>query len=98
MHASCDLDTNTVLRLHENVLKQWDILEKRLSLPEQEFIALSDRPTLADLSYFPFSMPWMFKFFSVDIESWPHIDAWSKKMLTRAAIQEIMEKAPKFGN
>ncbi|CAF9933829.1 MAG: hypothetical protein ALECFALPRED_005765 [Alectoria fallacina] len=60
--------------LHENTVKQWDILEERLSLPNQNYIALKDRPTLADLSYFPFAMPWMFKFLGVDIKGWPAIE------------------------
>ncbi|KAF3058467.1 Glutathione-S-transferase [Daldinia childiae] len=88
----------TTEKLHQNTLKQWDILEKRLSLPNQNYIAIADRPTLADLSYFPFAMPWMFTFFGVDIKDWPNIETWSKKMLERPAVKEIMEKAPKFGN
>lgn len=60
-------------RLHENTVKQWEILEARLALPNQKYIALRDRPTIADLSYFPFAMPWMFKFLDVDIKRYPHI-------------------------
>ena len=87
-----------MIRLHENTVRQWDILEKRLSLPQQEYIALKDRPTLADLSYFPFAMPWMFTFLGVDIKDWPRIQAWSEKMLARPAVKEVMERAPKFGH
>ncbi|KAL6235268.1 hypothetical protein BDW75DRAFT_230451 [Aspergillus navahoensis] len=38
------------LGLHSNCLRQWDILEKRLALDGQDYIALKDRPTLADIS------------------------------------------------
>ncbi|KAF2789626.1 putative glutathione S-transferase GliG-like protein [Melanomma pulvis-pyrius CBS 109.77] len=89
---------NTIKKLHANTLEQWNILEKRLSGPGQNYIALPDRPTLADLSYFPFSMPWMFKFLGVDIKDWPHIERWSQAMLTRPAVHEIMDRAPKFGH
>ena len=65
----------TVGKLHSNCLRQWDILDKRLAQPGQEYIALPDRPTLADLSYFPFAMPWMFKFLGVDVKDWPNIEA-----------------------
>jgi glutathione S-transferase len=85
-------------RLHSNTLRQWDVLEKRLSLPGQDYIALKDRPTLADLSYFPFAMPWMFSFLSVDIKDWPNIEAWSKRMLGRSAVQNILARAPTFGH
>lgn len=85
-------------RLHANTLRQWDILEKRLSTPGQNYIALPDRPTLADLSYFPFAMPWMFKFFGVEVKDWPHIERWGIRMLARPAIELIMDKAPRIGH
>lgn len=88
----------TVAKLHENVLKQWDILEKRLSEPGQGYVALPDRPTIADLSYFPFAMPWMFKFLGVDVADWPQIRAWGERMLERPAIQRILERGPKYGH
>lgn len=84
-------------RLHANVLKQWDIMEKRLGKPDQLYVALKDRPTIADLSYFPFAMPWMFGFLGVDIKDWPHIQAWSKRMLERPAVRKVMQEAPKYG-
>ena len=95
--------TNIFDRLHANTLKQWDILEKRLSSSadgqqEQQYIALKDRPTLADLSYFPFAMPWMFTFLGVDIKDWPAIQRWSERMLARKAVKEILERAPRFGH
>jgi glutathione S-transferase len=79
-------------------LVQWDKLEKRLSNPEQQYVALPDRPSLADLSYFPFAMPWMFKFLGVDISDWPDIETWSKRMLSRPAVQRILERGPKYGH
>ncbi|KAJ4390998.1 hypothetical protein N0V93_004597 [Gnomoniopsis smithogilvyi] len=88
----------TVAKLHENVLKQWDILEERLSIPEQQFVALPDRPTIADLSYLPFSMPWMFTFLSADIDKWPNISSWSSEMVKRPAVQKILQRAPTFGH
>jgi glutathione S-transferase len=88
----------TIAKLHENTLKQWDILNKRLAKDGQNYIALPDRPTLADLSYFPFAMPWMFTFLGVDIKDWPHIQAWAERMLARPAIQEIMARAKTFGH
>lgn len=88
----------TEYRLHENTIKQWDILEKQLAKKRQQYIALANRPTLADLSYFPFAMPWMLTFLSVDIKDWPHIEAWATRMLARPAIQDIMSRAKTFGH
>ncbi|KAI1176308.1 putative glutathione S-transferase GliG-like protein [Nemania sp. FL0916] len=88
----------TIEKLHSNVLKQWDIMEKRLSGPEQNYVALKDRPTLADLSYFPFAMPWMFTFLGVDIKDWPNIEQWAQRMLQRPAVKRVLEAAPTYGH
>lgn len=73
-------------------------MEKRLSLPGQDYVALKDRPTLADLSYFPFAMPWMFRFLGVDVKDWPNIQAWGERMLARPAVKKILEVAPTYGH
>ncbi|KAI1958157.1 hypothetical protein LOZ58_005272 [Ophidiomyces ophidiicola] len=88
----------TIEKLHQNTLKQWDILNKRLEPENQKYIALKDRPTLADLSYFPFAMPWMFGFLGVEIKDWPHIEEWAHRMLERPAVQDIMKRAKTFGH
>ncbi|KAK8031971.1 hypothetical protein PG990_001705 [Apiospora arundinis] len=88
----------TIKKLHDNVVKQWDILEKRLSQPGQDYIALGDRPTLADLSYFPYGMPWMFKFLDVEMSNWPNIVQWATRLAARPAVREILEMAPKIGH
>jgi glutathione S-transferase len=80
------------------VLKQWDILEARLSLPGQNYIALPDRPSIADISYFPFAMPWMFTFLGVKVEDWPNIEAWGKRMLERPAVRSVLDRGPKIGH
>lgn len=88
----------TVAKLHANVLVQWDVLNKRLGEEGQNYIALKDRPTIADISYFPFAMPWMFKFLGVDIKDWPNIEAWSERMLAREAVKKILERGPTYGH
>ncbi len=67
-------------------------------MPEQNYIALPDRPTIADLSYFPFAMPWMFTFLGVDIKDWPSIKAWSERMLVREAVRKILARGPTYGH
>lgn len=80
------------------MLKQWDILERHLGTIGQNFVALPDRPTIADISYLPFTMPWMFTFLGVDIKAWPHIEAWSERMLERPAVQRILLRGPNYGH
>jgi glutathione S-transferase len=72
-------------------------MEARLANPEQLYIALSDRPTIADISYFPFAMPWMFNFLGVDVNNWPNVQEWGERMLQRPAVRKILEVAPSFG-
>ena len=100
--ASCQisvkLKAKIVKRLHSNCLRQWDILDKRLSSPEQSYIALPDRPTLADLSYLPFAMPWMFTFLGVAIKDWPNIQVWSERMLAREAVRKTLARGPTYGH
>jgi len=80
------------------VVKQWDILERRLAEPGQKYIALPDRPTLADISYFPFAMPWMFEFLGVDMTTRPHTSDWAQCMLERPAVRRVMERGPTVGH
>ncbi|KAI0508610.1 glutathione S-transferase [Xylaria bambusicola] len=93
-----ELLPKTTKKLHENVLKQWDILGSRLSVAGQDYVALQDQPTIADISYLPFAIPWMFGFFNVKIEDWPHIKNWSDRMLARRAVQRILKKGPMYGH
>lgn len=80
------------------MVQQWDILEKRLGLPDQQYIALADRPTIADISYFPFAMHWMFNFLGVDISKYPNIKSWGERMVSRPAVKTILEHGPKYGH
>lgn len=79
-------------------MTQWDILEQRLGLPKQLYIALPDRPTLADISYFPYAMPWMFKFLDVDIQKYPQIQGWGDRMVARPAVKAVLESGPTYGH
>lgn len=76
----------------------WSILDKQLSQPAQSYIALPDRPTIADISFLPFAMPWMFKFLGEDIGNWPSIEAWSQRMVARKAVRHVMDRGPTYGS
>ncbi|OJJ45959.1 hypothetical protein ASPZODRAFT_26552 [Penicilliopsis zonata CBS 506.65] len=93
-----DKQPKTIEKLYDNCLKQWDILEARLSAPGQDYIALPDRPTVADIAYFPFAMPYMFQFMGVEMARWPRLQGWAARMAARPAIQHILEFAPTIGS
>lgn len=73
-------------------------METRLQEPGQTYLALPDRPTIADLSYFPFAMPWMFGFLGENVENWPKIKGWGEKMLKRQAVHDVVRKGPMYGH
>ncbi|KAL9084064.1 MAG: hypothetical protein Q9165_008265 [Trypethelium subeluteriae] len=88
----------TTAKLKELVLKQWDILEKRLAEEGQNYVAIAARPTIADLCYLPFAMPWMFSFFGVNVGDWPRVEDWSKRMMERESITRVLKKGPTYGH
>ncbi|EUC47516.1 hypothetical protein COCMIDRAFT_90147 [Bipolaris oryzae ATCC 44560] len=88
----------TMEKLYADALKQWDIMEMLLSEPGQIYMALKDRPTVADLAYLPFGMPCMFEFMKIKIEDWPKIKERSDGMLSRPAVRRIPQFAPTIGN
>ncbi|TDZ27017.1 Glutathione S-transferase aclG [Colletotrichum orbiculare MAFF 240422] len=88
----------TIEQLHKGTLRQWYILEARPSEPGQNFIALKDRPTIADTSYLPFSMPCIFQLVGVGMQEWSHFDKWPQNMLSRQAIKTVLSRAPTLGH
>ncbi|SMQ47120.1 unnamed protein product [Zymoseptoria tritici ST99CH_3D7] len=85
------------LGFREATMKQWDLLDARLSQPEHLYIALPGRPTLADVAFLPFAMPAIFEIFGVDISRWPKIAAWSTRMMERPAVKKVLDMAPNIG-
>lgn len=73
-------------------------MDQRLGLPGQKYVALADRPTLADLAYLPFAMPPMLQVMGVSIDEWPSVKAWSERMLARPAVSGILGEVARYGN
>jgi hypothetical protein len=64
----------------------------------QQYVALVDRQARAERSYFPFAMPWIFKFLAVNIKDLLNIEACAGCMLARPAIQDVMSQVKIFGH
>lgn len=43
-------------------------------------------------------MPWMFRFFGIDIKDWPNVEAWAGRMAAPLAIKAVEEKGPTYGH
>ena len=64
--------------IESSIKREYDILEKRLSEPGQKWVALADRPTIADLAIQPLANPRVAKGAQIDLKDWPHVFAWSE--------------------
>ncbi|KAA8895459.1 glutathione S-transferase [Sphaerosporella brunnea] len=67
-------------RLHDDLRKQYDTIEARLREPGQSYLALKDRPTIADLSVLLFADSTTSKRMGFQLSEWPAIKTWSEKM------------------
>jgi glutathione S-transferase len=97
MHAG-EGSESVVERLSTSIRQQYDILEARLSEPGQEYIALPDRPTIADIANLPFANEKIAATADYDFNDWPRLKAWSERMLVRPAVQRAYQRGSTFGH
>ncbi|KAF4633878.1 hypothetical protein G7Y89_g4247 [Cudoniella acicularis] len=88
---------NTLDKLSNSIKEQYSILDKRLAEEGQEYIALKDRPTIADFVNLPFANAQIASTAGYDFGDWPHLKAWSEKMLTRPAVSRALVRVQSFG-
>lgn len=72
--------------------KQYGILNQRLSEPGQKWIALKDRPTIADISILPFTDWNTFGRMGVDIETWPALADWYRRMMQLPYVKKAYDE------
>jgi glutathione S-transferase len=87
-----------VARLASNIKVQYDILERRLAEEGQKYIALPDRPTIADIANLPFVTEDLALKAGLKLGDWPHLRAWSEMMLSRPCVQKAMIDIETFGH
>jgi glutathione S-transferase len=85
-------------RLANNIKVQYDILERRLSEKDQKYIALPDRPTIADIANIPFVTEELALKAGLRLGDWPHLQAWSEGMLARSSVQKAFSVVQTFGH
>jgi glutathione S-transferase len=97
MHAG-EGSESVVERLSKSIRQQYDIMETRLSEPGQEYIALPDRPTIADIANLPFANENIAATADYDFNDWPKLKDWSERMLARPAVQRAYQYGSTFGH
>ncbi|EHK22000.1 uncharacterized protein TRIVIDRAFT_216157 [Trichoderma virens Gv29-8] len=88
----------TTAKLRSNIEKQYDILEGRLAQEGQQYLALPDRPTIADIATLPFADEACAVLFGLDLSNWPHTLEWSRRMAARPAVVRARERVAKLGH
>ncbi|KAH9239377.1 hypothetical protein K456DRAFT_1826905 [Colletotrichum gloeosporioides 23] len=88
----------TTAKLRSNIEKQYDILEGRLSQEGQMYLALKDRPTIADIATLPFADEACATLFGLQLSKWPYTLDWSRRMAARPAVLRARERVSKMGH
>lgn len=70
---------NNPVRMLNDLRVQYGILDKHLSQPGQQWIGLKDRPTIADISVYPFADDPTMARMGLDKNDYPALKAWSDK-------------------
>ncbi|KAG6066169.1 hypothetical protein E4U32_006432 [Claviceps aff. humidiphila group G2b] len=93
-----DENLKPALTVIENAIRrEYDILEKRLGEPGQRWIALADRPTVADFAIQPLANPRVARNAAIDFEAWPRTKAWSEAVDRLAYIERATRLNNKLG-
>jgi glutathione S-transferase len=66
--------------MYSDLKRQYGILNQRLDQPGQEWIGLPDRPSVADISIYPFADQTTLARMELDVAQWPALQRWQQKM------------------
>ncbi|KAJ5488071.1 hypothetical protein LT330_008433 [Penicillium expansum] len=76
---------------------EYDFLESRLSEPGQLYIAISDRPTIADFAILPLANEKIAASAELDFNEWPKLMAWSEQMSSFKPVARALHRVSRFG-
>ena len=68
---------------------QYGILDRHLSQPDQQWIGLKDRPTIADVSIYPFADDPTMARMGLDKNDFPALRAWSDRFAQIPGVAKI---------
>ncbi|KOS22914.1 Glutathione-S-transferase [Escovopsis weberi] len=71
---------------------QYGILDKHLSQPGQQFIGLKDRPTIADISIYPFADDPTMKRMGIDKADYPALEAWGARFAALPGVRKAYDE------
>ncbi|KAJ5894546.1 hypothetical protein N7495_006237 [Penicillium taxi] len=76
---------------------EYQFLETRLNEPDQDYIALPDRPTLADFAILPLANEGVAKSADLEFTNWPKLKEWSERMSNLPPVERALNRISRFG-
>lgn len=80
-----------------SIKSEYGFLERRLSEPGQQFIALPDRATIADLATLPLANEEIAATAGIDFKEWPNLLKWSETVAALPPVARAMYRVRTFG-
>uniref|UniRef100_A0A093VT20 glutathione transferase n=1 Tax=Talaromyces marneffei PM1 TaxID=1077442 RepID=A0A093VT20_TALMA len=80
------------------IKKEYSILEARLNEPGQQYIALADRLTIADIAILPFANAQIAMSAQIEFGEYPALKAWSEKVLAMPEVGRAFMRVQTFGH
>ncbi|KAF2656944.1 glutathione S-transferase [Lophiostoma macrostomum CBS 122681] len=91
-------DTNAALDIIMAAVKQqYSILDARLSEPNQKFIALGDRPSIADFATLAFANSQVAAVANIEFEQYKSLKDWAERMFALEGVKKAYERVQNFG-
>ncbi|KAJ5212198.1 uncharacterized protein N7498_003844 [Penicillium cinerascens] len=76
---------------------EYQFLETRLNEPGQDYIALPDRPTIADFAILPLANETIATSAELDFNEWPKLKEWSERMTKLPPVERALNRISRFG-
>ncbi|KAF2869629.1 glutathione S-transferase [Massariosphaeria phaeospora] len=80
-----------------SIRSEYTVLEKRLSEPGQTFVALPDRPTIADFAILPLANADVAATADINFDEWPKLQDWSKRVYALPYVSQAKARIESFG-
>lgn len=76
---------------------EYSFLETRLNEPGQQYIALPDRPTIADFAILPLANEAIATSAELDFSVWPKLKEWSQRVSKLPPVERALHRISRFG-
>ncbi|KKK22374.1 hypothetical protein ARAM_005557 [Aspergillus rambellii] len=76
---------------------EYSFLEARLNEPDQQYVALPDRPTIADFAILPLANETVAASADIDFNEWPKLKEWSERVSVFPPVARALHRIARFG-